>query len=284
MLRTYFFIPASKSRFIDKMNSIDADEFVFDFEDAIAESEVESAFENIKKLEDASKHWVRPRLFNKNGQINNKQLEVLFDLGFTRFVLPKISTEQELHDIYNIFVYYEVKDPQWILLLESPLALCNIPSLFTGQEYPIKGISLGAQDYAAEVGMCFSNERILWARNLVLNAAHAYGFEPIDIASMTIQDIQGFENETIEGFKMGYTAKIVLHPSQLKVIKNLKYFSDIEIDHALRIAEQIDFSKLNEFSVITVDGQLYEKPHLSRIRRIIEYVENRNISLEQNPF
>ena len=280
MLRTYFFIPASKSRFIDKMKSIDADEFVFDFEDAIAESEVESAFENITKLEDASKHWVRPRLFNKNGEINNRQLEILFDLGFTRFVLPKICTEQELHDIYNIFMYYDVKDPQWILLLESPLALCNIPSLFTDQKYPIKGISLGAQDYAAKVGMCFTNERILWARNLVLNAACAYGFEPIDIASMTIHDRPSFENEAIEGFKMGYTAKMVLHPAQLDVIKSMHYYSKIEIDHALRIAEQIDFSKLNEFSVITIDGQLYEKPHLSRIQRIVEYARKKNISLE----
>lgn len=277
MLRSYFFIPASKSRFIEKMKSIAADEFVIDFEDAVAESEHDMAFINVSHIENRQKYWVRPRLFNRNGEINNKQLESLFDLGFKRYVLPKINTTQQLQDIYNIFDYYDITDIQWILLLESPLAMFNIPALFEDKKFPIKGIALGAQDYAAEVGMSFSAERIQWARNIILNAAYAYNVEAIDYASMSIADMKAFEEETIEGFRMGYTAKMVLHPNQLQVLESIQYYTDQEIDHALRIGKQIDFDKLNDFSVIMVDGRLYEKPHLKRIQRVLEYAKKRNI-------
>ncbi len=278
MLRSYFFVPASKARFIDKIKSINADEFILDFEDAVAESEYGIAIENIAKFADRHTYWVRPRLFSRNGEINNKQLEMLFDLGFKRYVLPKIDTPQQLHDIYNVFDYYDITDIEWILLLESPLSLMNIPLLFDEKKFPIKGIALGAQDYAAVVGMSYSPDRIRWARNVVLNAAVAYNVEAIDFASMEIRDLPLFKDEVLEGFQMGYTAKMIVHPNQLDILQRIEYYSPQEIDHALKIGNQVDFSKLTDFSVIMVDGRLYEKPHLTRIQRILDYVRKKDNS------
>ncbi len=277
MLRTYFFIPASKPRFIEKMDTIAADTFVFDFEDAIAESENEVAFENIKKVDGVEQYWVRPRLFNRNEEINDAQLKRLFNLGFKNYFLPKISTPEELQSIYYVFDYYDTTDIQWILLIESPLSLINIPHFFSESKFPIKGIALGAQDYAAKTNMRFTNEEISWARKVVLNAAYAYNVEAIDFASMNIGDIKEFENEVLTGFKMGYTAKIIVHPNQLQVVKNIEYYSKAEIERAVKISRQIDFSQLNDFSIVVVDGKLYEKAHLKRIERIIEYAKVKNL-------
>jgi len=277
MLRTYFFVPASKPRFIEKMPTIAADTFVFDFEDAIAESENEVAFENIKKVDNVEQYWVRPRLFDHNEEINNSQLKRLFNLGFKHYVLPKISTHEELQNVYNIFDYYDTTDIQWILLIESPLSLINIPHFFSEPKFPIKGIALGAQDYVAKTNMFYTNEEISWARKVVLNAAYAYNVEAIDFASMNIGDIKEFESEVLTGFKMGYTAKIIVHPNQLQVVKNIEYYSQAEIERAVKISKQIDFSQLDDFSIVVVDGKLYEKAHLKRIERIIEYAKNKNL-------
>ncbi len=277
MLRTYFFIPASKPRFIEKMQEIVADEFVIDFEDTVAESENELAFINVKNIDNIEKHWVRPRLFNRNNEINNSQIKNLINLGFKHYVLPKISTPEELLNIYNIFEYYDTTDIKWILLIESPLALINISKFFNHPKLPIKGISLGAQDYAAKTNMCFTNEEISWARRVVLNAAYAYNIEPIDFASMNIGDMKDYENEVLAGFKMGYTAKMVIHPNQLQVIQTAPYFSQTEIENAIKTSKQIDFSRLDDFSVVVVDGKLYEKAHLKKLKQILEYAKSKNI-------
>lgn len=276
MLRTYFFIPASKSRFIEKMQTIESDEIVFDFEDAVADTENEIAIENVKKVTNRQKYWVRPQLFSsKHSEINTTQLEVLIELGFKKYFLPKIITPQQLQNTYNVFEYYDTTDIQCILLIENPLALINIPHFFDDPKIPIKGLALGAQDYAAKINMKYSSQQIEWARKTVLNAACAYNVEAIDISSMIISNAEEFKNEALEGFEMGYTAKMIVHPNQLEAIKNIEYFTPQEIEQAKKIEQQIDFSQLNNFSVVVIDGKLYEKAHLKRISRILDYSKNK---------
>lgn len=276
MLRTYFFIPASKSRFIEKMQTIESDEIVFDFEDAVADTENEIAIENVKKVTNRQKYWVRPQLFSsKHSEINTTQLEVLIELGFKKYFLPKIITPQQLQNTYNVFEYYDTTDIQCILLIENPLALINIPHFFDDPKIPIKGLALGAQDYAAKINMKYSSQQIEWARKTVLNAACAYNVEAIDISSMIISNAEEFKNEALEGFEMGYTAKMIVHPTQLEAIKNIEYFTPQEIEQAKKIEQQIDFSQLNNFSVVVIDGKLYEKAHLKRISRILDYSKNK---------
>lgn len=276
MLRTYFFIPASKSRFIEKIQTIESDEIVFDFEDAVADTENEIAIENVKKVTNRQKYWVRPQLFSsKHSEINTTQLEVLIELGFKKYFLPKIITPQQLQNTYNVFEYYDTTDIQCILLIENPLALINIPHFFDDPKIPIKGLALGAQDYAAKINMKYSSQQIEWARKTVLNAACAYNVEAIDISSMIISNAEEFKNEALEGFEMGYTAKMIVHPNQLEAIKNIEYFTPQEIEQAKKIEQQIDFSQLNNFSVVVIDGKLYEKAHLKRISRILDYSKNK---------
>jgi citrate lyase beta subunit len=188
-------------------------------------------------------------------------------------VLPKIETTQQLDDVYNIFQYYEVENFEWILLIESPLALNNISALLVNKTYPVQGVSLGSQDYAAKIGMCYSYERLSWASNAVLNAAYTFGIEAIDFADMIINDTKTFKRHALESFRMGYTAKLITHPNQLQALSEIEYYSDLEIKNALQIAEKVDLSKIDELSIVFVDGKLYEKPHITRIKKIINFAK-----------
>ena len=233
MLKSYFFIPAVNSRFIEKMNSLNANEFVFDFEDAVSETDYKRAIKNVSNIGNIQNYWVRPHLFitatDEEGNIgnelviNNPQLEKLFELGFRKFILPKVETVEQLEDIYNVFQYYEIENFEWILLIESPLAVTNINFLLSNKLHPVKGVTLGINNYLTKSKMCFSYERIKWVNHLLLNAAYTFGVEAIDFADTTIDDIEAFKNNTIESLKMGYTAKIIIHPNQLQILNQLEY-------------------------------------------------------------
>lgn len=275
MLKTYFFIPATKKRFIEKMSSIAADEFVFDLEDAIAENECDEAYENLANVENRGKYIVRPRLYNSSGKLNNKRLEKLIDMGFKRFFIPKADTLESLDDLLNIFNYYEVKDLEWYYLVESPTALMHVKEIALSGKYPLKGICLGSHDYAASMGMAYSLESISWARHYVLNVSKACDIEAIDMASMVLKDKELFQTECHQAFKMGFESKLVIHPAQLLVIKELEYFTPDEIALAKEISTKVDLTELSNFSVITIDGMLYERPHINRMKRILEYLKKR---------
>lgn len=276
MLRTYFFIPATRQKFIDKIQDLNADEFVFDLEDAIAENDIESAFENLEAIENPEEYIVRPRLYSSSGKLKNKNLERLIDTGFRRFFIPKADTPQMLDDLLNVFKYYEIKNLEWYYLIESPTALMNVKEMALSGKYPFKGLCLGSQDYAANIGMAYSLEYISWARHYILNVAKACNIEAIDIASMVLKNRPLFEKECKEGFRMGYDAKLVVHPAQLDVLRNIEYYTEEEINHAKQIQQKVDLNEIKDFSVLTIDGLLYEKPHINRIKQILKYIEKHN--------
>jgi len=273
MLKSYFFIPATRQKFIDKIPLLNANEFVFDLEDAIAENEIESAFANLENVENREAYIVRPRLFSSSGKLKNKTLERLIDLGFKRFFIPKANSQEMLDDLINVFQYYEVEQLEWYYLIESPSALMQVKEMAFSGKYPFKALCLGSQDYAANMSMSYSLDTISWARHYVLNVAKACNIEAIDMASMVLKDRPLFERECQEAFNMGYDAKLIVHPAQLDVVNELTYYSEEEIALAKEISQKINLEELKDFSVVTIDGLLYEKPHIARIKRILKSIE-----------
>lgn len=273
MLKSFFFIPANKDKFIKKVGLINADYFVFDLEDAVAKNEINACLERLNRLELHENYYVRPRIDFDEG--NNPDLELLTDLidiGFRKFLIPKISELDELKYVQKVLKLTEKY--QFILLVENPLCLINLKEIVKSKIINITGITLGSHDYTNVVGMKHTSHYLYFARNYVLNVAKAYNLMAIDIASMNISDKEEFTTECLEAFNMGYDAKFVLHPQQLEVLKKTEYFNQKEVENALEIYEEIQSVGLDKFAVIKVNGKLYEKPHLERIMKIVEWNKN----------
>ena len=286
MLKTFFFIPSDKEKFVIKVSSIDADYFVFDLEDAVAKNEAKACLERLNRLELHDNYYVRPRIEFNDGNIPNlKILNELIDIGFRKFLIPKVSKLDELKYVQKVLMLdenYEFENNQFILLVENPLCLINLKEIVTSKIINITGITLGSHDYTNIVGMKHTPHYLSFARNYVLNVAKAYGLIAIDIASMNISDEEGFSNECLDAFNMGYDAKFVLHPQQLEVLKKTEYFYQEEVKSALEIYEEIKTIDLDKFSVIKVNGKLYERPHLKRIMKIVEWNKNNTSILDNN--
>ena len=157
----------------------------------------------------------------------------------------------------------------------------NLKEIVKGEIINITGITLGSHDYTNVVGMKHTTHYLYFARNYVLNVAKAFDLMAIDIASMNINDDEEFSNECLDAFNMGYDAKFVLHPQQLEVLKKTEYFNQEEVESALEIYEEIKTVDLDQFSVIKLNGKLYEKPHLKRIMKIVEWNKN-NATISDN--
>ena len=286
MLKTFFFIPSDKEKFVRNVSSIDADCFVFDLEDAVAKNEAKACLERLNRLELHDNYYVRPRIEFNDGNIPNlKILNELIDIGFRKFLIPKVSKLDELKYVQKVLMLdenYEFENNQFILLVENPLCLMNLKEIVTSKIINITGITLGSHDYTNVVGMKHTLHYLSFARNYVLNVAKAYDLIAIDIASMNISDEEGFSNECMDAFNMGYDAKFVLHPQQLEVLKKTEYFYQEEVKNALEIYEEIKTMDLDKFSVIRVNGKLYEKPHLKRIMKIVEWNKNNTSILDNN--
>lgn len=274
MLETYLFVPANRLEFIEKAKSYKPDNIIYDFEESVPFSEKDSAIRNFPISYINADAFARPYFVaDENGELKLDWLISLIELGFQNFILPKISTIEELERIY-VAGSNLIDKLSFILLVENPLCLISLTQIVKSSPINLIGLGLGSHDYANEMGMDHSLENLYFARHQILNVARAFSLKAVDIVSMDLKAESSFVEECKNSFTSGFDAKFVLHPKQVEQLQSIHFYSQKEIDEAVAVYNKIRGLNLNNFSVINVDGKLYEKPHLKRIFKIIDWKQN----------
>ncbi|MBO6523624.1 MAG: hypothetical protein JJ971_07370 [Balneolaceae bacterium] len=264
MLRSYFFIPADKRKFIEKVEELRADFFVFDLEDSVARTDLEEAIDNIKKIKAKSNYLIR---LNSIFDIEQSFFNQFVKRGFSNFILPKVGSIEEL----EIINQRSVKDKylKFILLIENPKLLIQLPEILNKLGDQITGLGLGSHDFANQMGMDHTYLNLQFARNMLLVYGKAYGKEVIDIASMELYNVKNIKQEIYEAYSSGHDGKFFIHPFQLKQLETVNFFSAEELELAQQVISII--GKETDFKPFKVHGRIIEKPHVSRFKRIIKW-------------
>lgn len=276
MLKSYFFIPANRDDFLNKIDRIKSDYIIFDLEDSINDSIYHESTKNLRKLKKSENYFIRTKFF-ENKRFVPKRVEDSIRLGFFNFVIPKLDEISQIVEIEEYLIKNFKNDFEkysFILLVESPKALMFLKEILINTKLNIIALALGSHDYCQNMGMNHNLKNLDFARQFVLNIARAFNLIAIDIASMEINNSTLFATEAMAAFEIGYDAKFVLHPKQLKVLKNIVYYNDSEIREAKEVLKIVKEIELEKFTVVKVNNKLYEKPHLQRIYDIIEWSEN----------
>lgn len=266
MLKSYFFIPSNREDFLKKIPFINADYFVIDFEDSVTRSEWDRCLANLKAYGKLSSHYVRPDLWNE-GNFTTNQLHKLAEIGVRNVVLPKLKTLDQVREIISLKMFSKI-----ILLVETPDLLLLLPNVIKEHDSLIEGIGFGSQDFAMYTGMKQSMDHMNYARFQINLTASKFGKKVIDTASVLIDDEDAFEEECINAFEMGCSGKFIVHPRQLQVLKKAEYFSQREIAWAKKALRQIEGKSLDEMKVYKIDGMVLEKPHLTKLLKIKQYL------------
>lgn len=271
MLDTYLFIPANRNDFIAKIPLLKSNYFIIDFEDSVSNADKLSSIENIKTIHIHSNWYARPNISKTNSNtINLSQLEQLLTIGFKKFVIPKIDTFFEFEQIIELFKTKKI-DASCILLVESPKCLIQLEKILEIADSYIQGISLGSHDFSLAMGMEHTLENIHFARQDVLMIARAYNKICIDIASMDISATHSFVEECRQAISLGFDGKFFIHPKQLESFNTTQWFTSEQIHEAKEVYAEFLKQGEQEFSLIKLHGRVYEKPHLYRIKKIIDW-------------
>jgi citrate lyase beta subunit len=277
MLKSFFFIPANKSKFISKVDELNSSFFVFDLEDAILNTEIESSLDNLSKVIIKDNYFVRFGFFNELLELNKALFSQLLSLGFIRFVIPKFYKKDQLVSIRNFLLEekMELNEFEFILLIESPLGLLNIAESLQCKNLRISGIGLGSHDYASEMRMKHTDYNLYYARQIILNTAKAYKIDALDTVCVNINNDSEFIHETKQSFDMGFDGKFLIHPKQIELLDEIEFYSLEEIHEAEKVYNKILEIKNRKKSILEIDGKIYEKPHINRIVSIIYWKEKR---------
>lgn len=271
MFASHFFIPADKPRFIEKIKTLDCTHIIFDMEESVHSNNLQKCIQNLSTINIQSNYSVRFPVNYIKIKENADSLKQLFALGFRSFTLPKIESIQHFKNTLEFFNSNNMNDVRFNVYIETPMALINLKSMVEKYHKIIDNILLGSHDFCNAMGSKHTTENLLYLRQKNLTIGKAYGVNVIDIVTPNICDLELLKTECVDSFNMGFDGKALIHPLQLEAFNTALYFTKTEVEEAYEVNKELNKLGPDKFSIIKINGKIYEKPHIKRIFDIIEW-------------
>jgi citrate lyase subunit beta / citryl-CoA lyase len=194
-------------------------------------------------------------------------------------ILPKCQHEHDVETVASSLTHCEAdRGLQEGSIRTMPVATETPQSMFRIQHIAkssrIWGVTWGAEDLASALG-AFGNMgpdgRLTpvfeHARTLCLLAARAANVEPIDTASMIMDDDAALRAECDRARFDGFTGKLAIHPRQVDIIHDAFTPSLEEIAHAEAVVAA--FAEKPSEGALRLRGKMIDAPHLKAAHSIL---------------
>jgi citrate lyase beta subunit len=268
MIKSYFFIPASHPKLLEKIETIIADHIIIDLEDAVKKEDLEKALQLLSEITATEKYFIRPPLF-RNEEFDKSLFLQLKKLGFRNYLVPKFRTFEQLKEIENCLNDNELGETIFILVIENPESLFGIREIILSTKLKITGLGFGSQDYCTETGMHHTYENLKYPRFLISGIAKSFHMNAIDIACMEVKNKEEIKREIADAFELGFEGKFLIHPMQIEVLENYIFYTDEQIREAEEILEE--YLAAGQPAVFSFNGKAIEPPHIRNFEKIIEW-------------
>ncbi|MFN6379282.1 MAG: HpcH/HpaI aldolase/citrate lyase family protein [Flavobacteriales bacterium] len=265
MLDTYFFIPADKPKYYEKIESLDVDYIVFDLEDSVIASNKLLAFDILINQSVASNQFVRVPV--GDGVYSKDQLNQIVEKFNGRLVIPKVDSKASIDALKDAVGDVSLN---LIVLLESPKGILNLNEILSSYHTNIRAVGFGSHDFCAVVGMKHSIELLLPYKQHIILLAKAFGVDYLDGVDTQLKDFSNLKKEAKLAFECGASGKFLIHPAQIDALKEVEFISKDELIRYEKVYALIKDKNLGDTQIINMDGVMYEKPHFPRIIKFIE--------------
>jgi (S)-citramalyl-CoA lyase len=124
----------------------------------------------------------------------------------------------------------------------------------------------GGADMALDLRVRMEWDALLSARSDVLRAAAGAGIDAVDMPWIDLGDRDGYTRELQRSFRLGFTSRAAIHPTQIEAIHAALKPSDATVAQA---REVVRASQAARGGVATLNGKLIEKPLVANAERIL---------------
>ena len=261
--RTCLAVPGSNPRFLEKAQTLAADEVFLDLEDSVAPAVKEEARANVVAA-------------LREGDWTGKTVAVRVNDATTRWSYRDvIEVVEAAGDRLHCVMLPKVSDPSHVVWLDTLLGqverAAGLPVGRIGIEAQIEDATglvnaeriaaasprletlvFGPADFMASIGMRTlvvgeqppgyeEGDAYHYVLMRILTAARAHGLQAIDGPYLQIRDVEGFRRAARRAAALGFDGKWVLHPSQIEAGNEVFSPSQDDYDHAELILEAYEY-------------------------------------------
>lgn len=296
-MRSLLFVPGDSERKQTKALATAADALILDLEDSVDISQLPAARARVRELlqshsdraapgRSRQQLWVRVNALS-SGLLLEDLAAVMSEGGAPDgIVLPKIEHPREVEEVAHYLAALEVRGSRTlgstrilVIATETPRALLTLPE-YTASPVSerVVGLTWGSEDLGAALGVTARVDSngvptlpFQLARTSCLLTAVAIGVQAIDGVHVDFRDREGLVRQAEAARRDGFTGKLAIHPDQVDAINAAFTPTSEEIAHARRVIAA--FAAAPGAGVVSLDGQMVDRPHWVQARRILDTVE-----------
>ena len=163
-------------------------------------------------------------------------------------------------------------------ILESALGIENAFEVAKASP-DIVALTIGLEDYTADLGVVKTPNggESLFARQRVVNAAHAAGVQAIDSVFGDVGDIERLERWALDSRALGFEGMGCVHPAQIPVIHRGFAPSGAEIEKARKIVDAYNEAQQKGLGVVSLGSKMIDPPVVERALKLIARAQTMGI-------
>ena len=278
-VRSMLFAPGDRLDLITKAAKSAADAVIVDLEDAVATSAKDAARANLAAWTDnALPFFVRVNGFSSGAMW--KDLAAAVEAGVEGVILPKVGNGKVMLKACGALSGLEAAAVRpegsiaLIPMIETAMGVLNAVEILSDcQRVPAVMFGSGEQgDLVADLGVEWepTGTGLAYARSRVLLAARATGVpHPIDGVFMNYIDQEALRTESRLARRLGYVAKLAIHPGQLEVINEVFTPTPDEVARHHAVLEAFDPAEAEGTASVAVDGRMVDRAVARTARSVL---------------
>ncbi|WP_419911681.1 HpcH/HpaI aldolase/citrate lyase family protein [Hoeflea sp.] len=294
-MRSYLFVPGDSQRKLEKSLSSGADCLLIDLEDSVSTSQKATARQMAREFIAETRRngtsadpGIVVRVNPLGSGLTQDDLAAVVAARPDGVLLPKCEHGADVQHLSTLIAVLEAdagidegETNIHALVTETAKGTLNAGTYASVSER-LKTLSWGGEDLSADIGVEANRDGdgnytdlFRHARTMTLLGAAAAGVEAVDTVYVDFKNAEGLENECRQAVRDGFSGKMAIHPSQVEIINRAFTPTEAAVERARRIVELFEEAG-EDAGVLSLDGQMIDRPHLKQSQRILERARSRD--------
>jgi citrate lyase subunit beta/citryl-CoA lyase len=276
--RSLLFVPVTAEKFVRTGADRGADGIILDLEDAVAPSEKARARTLIA---DAIPHVSRKGAdvlvrVNRPWRLLVRDLEAAVIPGVAALMLTKVDSPELVQAVSDIVAELEAERGllpekiQFVVLVETAAGFFRIEAI--AKAHPrVVALSLGTEDFTADVGMMPDPDGLLYPKQHTLFAARAAGILPMGFVGSIadFRDQEAFRAIIRRSKRLGFVGASAIHPLQVPVLNEEFSPTAAEVERAKRMVAAYDAAFAQGLGAVQFEGAMIDVPVVQRAHNVV---------------
>jgi citrate lyase subunit beta/citryl-CoA lyase len=280
MRRSRLYVPGSEPKYFVSAALHGADAIILDLEDSVHPAEKDAARVLVRNALCAVDFLQCERMVRINQlPLGLQDLDEIVPLAPDLILIPKVETPRQVLDVSEKIAEtkanFGITRPIWLMpILESALGIERAFEIATASE-EIAALTIGLEDYTADLGVAKTSTGVesLFARQRVVNAAHAAGVQAIDSVFGDVGDMDALRTWALQSRAMGFEGMGCVHPSQIAAIHEAFAPTAAEIDKARKIVDAYNDAQKKGLGVVSLGTKMIDAPVVQRALKLMKQAE-----------